>query len=359
MDDHIHVCSKCGTNFSADLFVCPECGLNYFSSRKAMHTSLARNKLGRSVNGLSLGKRILYSVFFAAPLFFLFISLAIHGNTKFMYAYAYFPIIFLIIGYGMKKKYPDPAWLSTKITSPVWLNAIVLVFSAFSTIDYFISLSIVMCTTIFLSIVILQYELYRIKNPKPKKDRSPGTPTCSNSDSDVYFNGKKSDFVLWLKQLNKFVLPVAFSCLSLLVFIFCFVIPRNTFRHKMLIGGATVYVTKHGDCYHSDPDCSGMTSPIARNKYWATEEGYAACSKCYNVPDPYGWYHYFFAIAIGCGVGLLIHYLMHRGSAPLPRVAISIQPSASSDTIFCKHCGKQIDGDSSFCRYCGKPQNSK
>ena len=24
------------------------------------------------------------------------------------------------------------------------------------------------------------------------------------------------------------------------------------------------------------------------------------------------------------------------------------------DTVFCKHCGKEIDADSKFCRYCGK-----
>ena len=24
------------------------------------------------------------------------------------------------------------------------------------------------------------------------------------------------------------------------------------------------------------------------------------------------------------------------------------------NTIFCKHCGKEIDADSKFCRYCGK-----
>ena len=27
-----------------------------------------------------------------------------------------------------------------------------------------------------------------------------------------------------------------------------------------------------------------------------------------------------------------------------------------NDTIFCKHCGKEIEEDSKFCRYCGKEQ---
>lgn len=27
--------------------------------------------------------------------------------------------------------------------------------------------------------------------------------------------------------------------------------------------------------------------------------------------------------------------------------------------MYCKHCGREIDGDSSFCKYCGKPQDNR
>jgi len=28
----------------------------------------------------------------------------------------------------------------------------------------------------------------------------------------------------------------------------------------------------------------------------------------------------------------------------------------NENTIYCKHCGKEIDGDSQFCKHCGKNQ---
>lgn len=42
-----------------------------------------------------------------------------------------------------------------------------------------------------------------------------------------------------------------------------------------------VYVTESGSRYHSDPDCSNMTSPSKISIEEAQERGYSPCKKCY------------------------------------------------------------------------------
>ena len=46
--------------------------------------------------------------------------------------------------------------------------------------------------------------------------------------------------------------------------------------------GGTVWVTKTGKKYHSNPYCSKMTSPIEIDLLEAIEKGYQPCGKCYK-----------------------------------------------------------------------------
>lgn len=43
-------------------------------------------------------------------------------------------------------------------------------------------------------------------------------------------------------------------------------------------------------------------------------------------------------------------------SSPASSAPSGIKGSTASDSLFCKYCGKSIDGDSLFCKYCGKKQ---
>lgn len=45
--------------------------------------------------------------------------------------------------------------------------------------------------------------------------------------------------------------------------------------------GRTVWVSRTGSCYHSDPNCSNMKDPISMSESEAIEYGRTACSKCF------------------------------------------------------------------------------
>ena len=45
--------------------------------------------------------------------------------------------------------------------------------------------------------------------------------------------------------------------------------------------GSTVWVSRTGSKYHSNPDCSGMNDPIPMSEQEAINSGRSACSKCY------------------------------------------------------------------------------
>lgn len=45
--------------------------------------------------------------------------------------------------------------------------------------------------------------------------------------------------------------------------------------------GSTVWVSKTGSKYHSDPNCSGMKSPSQLSRTEAESQGYTPCKRCY------------------------------------------------------------------------------
>ena len=93
------------------------------------------------------------------------VNLLVHGDalTKFVFLYAYFPICFLAVGYGLKHaKVKDWPWIATVVTSPVYLGFIGAIFVNVNPDLFFNWVFRAPLISILGSVLILEYYLYKL-----------------------------------------------------------------------------------------------------------------------------------------------------------------------------------------------------
>ena len=165
------------------------------------------------------------------------------------------------------------------------------------------------------------------------------------------------------RRKSKIAMMLIGASMSLLIFFVFFAIPRFTVHNKEVARTSnvnTVYYNTDSVCYHISRYCAGgKFLELSSTPQEAAEKGYAKCERCYWVTDNYGWQYYIGAIIIGLAIGFLANICWTKyNNYKKTALQKSIVSKPDGKSIYCKHCGKQIDSDSTFCRFCGKKQDN-